>query len=62
MFSKGGGKIEKVPATAGEAVKSDLMGMFEKRRCQKFLSYVANYEYNNPKTFDGLNLNQMTFA
>lgn len=33
MFSKGGGKIEKVPATASEALKSDLMGMFEKRRC-----------------------------
>ena len=62
IFSKGGGKIEKVlnikyfkvPATASEAVKSDLMGLFEKRRCQKFLSYVANYEYNNPKTHDGI--------
>jgi Rab GDP dissociation inhibitor len=33
IFSKGGPKIEKVPATASEALKSDLMGMFEKRRC-----------------------------
>ena len=33
FFSKGGGKIEKVPATAAEALKSDLMGLFEKRRC-----------------------------
>lgn len=40
FFSKGGGKIEKVPATASEAVKSDLMGLFEKRRCQKFFLFV----------------------
>ncbi|CAD8060461.1 unnamed protein product [Paramecium primaurelia] len=62
LFSKGGGKIEKVPATASEALKSDLMGMFEKRRCQKFLAYVSNYEASNPKTHDGLNLNQMSCA
>jgi Rab GDP dissociation inhibitor len=36
FFSKGGAKIEKVPATPKEALSSDLMGMFEKRRCQKF--------------------------
>jgi len=33
FFSKGGARIEKVPATPGEAVKSDLMGLMEKRRC-----------------------------
>lgn len=62
LFSKGGGRIEKVPATAAEALKSDLMGLFEKRRCQKFMAFVANYDPNNPKTHDGMNLNQMTFA
>lgn len=51
IFSKGGPKIEKVPATASEALQSDLMGMFEKRRCQKFLSYVANYDPKNTKTY-----------
>lgn len=33
MFSKGGPKIEKVPANDKEALSSDLMGLFEKRRC-----------------------------
>lgn len=33
MFSKGGAKIEKVPSNDKEALSSDLMGLFEKRRC-----------------------------
>ena len=37
MFSSGGAKIHKVPATKTEALSSDLMGMFEKKRCTKFL-------------------------
>lgn len=36
MFSSGGPKIEKVPATDKEALSSDLMGLFEKRRCKNF--------------------------
>jgi Rab GDP dissociation inhibitor len=36
MFSKGGPKICKVPATGEEALKSDLMGLLEKRRCKNF--------------------------
>jgi len=33
VFSKGGAKIEKVPTSDKEALSSDLMGLFEKRRC-----------------------------
>ncbi len=44
MFSSGGAKIEKVPATDKEALKSDLMGLFEKRRCKNFFVYIQNYE------------------
>lgn len=36
FFSKGGATICKVPQTPTEALKSDLMGMLEKRRCQGF--------------------------
>jgi Rab GDP dissociation inhibitor len=36
MFSKGGPKISKVPATDKEALNSDLMGLLEKRRCKNF--------------------------
>lgn len=33
LFSSGGAKIFKVPANDKEALQSDLMGLFEKRRC-----------------------------
>jgi len=40
FFSKGGPMIAKVPATDSEALKSDLMGIFEKRKCKNFFVYV----------------------
>jgi len=49
-----GGKIYKVPSTETEALASNLMGMFEKRRFRKFLVFVANFDENDPKTFEGL--------
>jgi Rab GDP dissociation inhibitor len=44
------GKIYKVPATEKEALTSPLMGMFEKRRFQKFLEFVSQYDETDPKT------------
>ncbi len=44
FFSKGGMKIAKVPVTPKEALSSDLMGMMEKRRCQKFMEAMQNFE------------------
>ncbi|KAG7247703.1 hypothetical protein CRUP_024053, partial [Coryphaenoides rupestris] len=32
----------------------DLMGMFEKRRFRRFLVFVANFDENDPKTFEGV--------
>lgn len=46
-------KVYKVPSTDTEALKSGLMGMFEKKRCANFLEYVGNYEENDPKTHKG---------
>jgi len=54
------GKVYKVPSTTGEALKSSLMGMLEKRRCAKFLEFVGDYEDDNPKTHQGLDLKKMT--
>jgi Rab GDP dissociation inhibitor len=54
------GKAHKVPATAGEALKSSLMGMLEKRRCGKFIEYIGNYEDADPKTHKGYNVDKMT--
>ena len=54
MFSKAKGVIHKVPATASEALKSDLMGLLEKNRCKKFFQFIQDYEKDNPKTQNGL--------
>ncbi|KAM7515785.1 hypothetical protein LguiA_005368 [Lonicera macranthoides] len=54
------GKIHKVPATDVEALKSPLMGLFEKRRARKFFIYVQDYEDNDPKSHEGLDLNKVT--
>lgn len=53
-------KVHKVPSTTSEALSSSLMGMFEKRRCGKFLEYVAEYELNDPKTHKGYDVTRMT--
>ncbi|XP_039245305.1 rab GDP dissociation inhibitor beta [Pipra filicauda] len=55
-----GGKIYKVPSTEAEALASSLMGLFEKRRFRKFLVYVANFDENDPKTFEGVDPKKTT--
>ena len=54
IFSKAKGAIYKVPATASEAFKSDLMGLLEKNRCKNFFQFIQDYEMDNPKTQNGL--------
>uniref|UniRef100_A0A7N0SV93 Guanosine nucleotide diphosphate dissociation inhibitor n=2 Tax=Kalanchoe fedtschenkoi TaxID=63787 RepID=A0A7N0SV93_KALFE len=54
------GKIYKVPATDVEALKSPLMGLFEKRRARKFFIYVQDFEETDPKSHEGLDLNKVT--
>jgi len=49
-----------VPATPVEALKSSLMGIFEKRRAGKFFSYVQEYDETDPKTHDGVDLKRVT--
>nr|QBH73825.1 rab gdp-dissociation inhibitor [Isotomurus palustris] len=46
-----GGKISKVPADEREALGSDLMGLFEKRRFKNFLVYTQEYNHEDPKTW-----------
>ncbi|XP_066346299.1 guanosine nucleotide diphosphate dissociation inhibitor At5g09550-like [Miscanthus floridulus] len=59
-FVYNNGKIHKVPATDVEALKSNLMGLFEKRRARKFFIYVQDYEEDDPKSHEGLDLNKVT--
>mmetsp|Transcript_21992 Transcript_21992/g.36851 ORF Transcript_21992/g.36851 Transcript_21992/m.36851 type:complete len:453 (+) Transcript_21992:60-1418(+) len=53
-------KVYKVPATDIEALKSPLMGIFEKRRAQKFFLFVQDYEEEDPKTHQGIDLRRTT--
>ncbi|KAK8529780.1 hypothetical protein V6N12_060550 [Hibiscus sabdariffa] len=53
-------KIYKVPATDVEALKSPLMGLFEKRRARKFFIYVQDYDENDPKSHEKMDLNKVT--
>jgi Rab GDP dissociation inhibitor len=53
-------QIHKVPATDIEALKLPLMGLFEKCRARKFFIYVQDYEDNDPKSHEGLDLTKVT--
>lgn len=54
------GKISKVPSNEMEALKSSLMGIFEKRRMKRFLEYVAAYDDDVASTHLGMNLDRNT--
>ncbi|CAK0786781.1 Rab GDP dissociation inhibitor beta [Coccomyxa viridis] len=53
------GRVEKVPATDYEALRSPLLGLFEKRRLRSFLLFVQGYDERDPKTQKGYNLRKM---
>jgi len=59
-FVVNSGKVYKVPSTGGEALKSSLMGILEKRRCQKFLEFVGEWEESNPKTHQGMDIKKQS--
>jgi Rab GDP dissociation inhibitor len=48
------GKISKVPSTEMEAVKSPLMGLFEKRRAKKFFEFLQGWKDDDPATHQGV--------
>jgi len=54
------GRISKVPSTEMEAVKSPLMGLFEKRRAKNFFSFLQNWKDDDPATHQGVNLDRDT--
>ncbi|GFY59125.1 rab GDP dissociation inhibitor beta [Trichonephila inaurata madagascariensis] len=56
------GKIYKVPADEKEALGSNLMGMFEKRRFRNFLVYVQEFNLNDSKTWKDIDANVTTTA
>ncbi|RIB00829.1 GDP dissociation inhibitor-domain-containing protein [Gigaspora rosea] len=56
------GQISKVPASEMEALRSDLMGMFEKRRAKKFFEYMQNWREDDPSTHQDNNIFITHFA
>lgn len=56
------GRIAKVPSTQMEAIKSSLMGLFEKRRMKNFFEFVGNYKEEDVATHQGLNLDKNTMT
>ena len=45
--------VAKVPSDAGEALRSPLMGIFEKRRARNFLQWVGAFNEDDPATYGG---------
>lgn len=46
-------QVAKVPSDAGEALRSPLMGLFEKRRAKGFLEFVGSFKEEDPVTHKG---------
>ena len=43
-----------MPADEREALSSDLMGLFEKRRFRNLLAYIQDFKEDDPTTWKGL--------
>ncbi|XP_034023474.1 rab GDP dissociation inhibitor alpha-like [Thalassophryne amazonica] len=54
------GKVHKVPATEEDALTSDLMGMFDKRRFRKLLLFALNFDESDPRTHHDIDCNTTT--
>ncbi|KAI0788519.1 rab GTPase activator [Abortiporus biennis] len=52
------GKISKVPSNEMEAVRSPLMGLFEKRRAKKFFEFLQSWKDEDPATHQGIDLDK----
>lgn len=47
------GRIAKVPSNESEAIRSSLMGLFEKNRARKFFGYLQRWNPDDPATHEG---------
>jgi Rab GDP dissociation inhibitor len=56
FFSSKGGKIFKVPSNDSEALKSSLMGLWEKKRCRNFFVYIADVDVQDPSTWGKIDI------
>lgn len=52
--------VAKVPSDAAEALRSPLMGLFEKRRMKNFIEWIGQFDIKDSATHKGLNMNSCT--
>ncbi|TAQ91234.1 hypothetical protein B7494_g414 [Chlorociboria aeruginascens] len=52
--------VAKVPSDAGEALRSSLMGIFEKRRMKSFIEWVGTFDLADSTSHKGLNMGSCT--
>ncbi|KAK1766729.1 rab GTPase activator [Phialemonium atrogriseum] len=52
--------VAKVPSDAAEALRSPLMGIFEKRRMKGFIEWVGQFDSKDPATHKGLDMSNCT--
>jgi Rab GDP dissociation inhibitor len=50
---RSGSGIHKVPADGAEALRTGLVGFFQKHKLKGFLEYIAKYDPANPATHKG---------
>jgi Rab GDP dissociation inhibitor len=62
MFSSAKTIISKVPSNDKEALKSDLMGLFEKKRCRNFVLFLDKINKEDKATWGGLDLDKCPMA
>ncbi|KAI8616651.1 GDP dissociation inhibitor [Chytriomyces sp. MP71] len=51
------GKVSKVPSSNQEALLSPLMSLTEKNRAKGFFEFIQGYDFSNPATQQGIDLN-----
>jgi len=58
LLSSAKAVIHKVPANDMEALKSPLMGLWEKKRCRSFYLYINDLDLNDPKTWKDIDIHK----
>lgn len=56
IFSSAKSVVHKVPSNDSEALKSPLMGLFEKKRCRDFYIYCQDIDFKNPTSWKGIDV------
>jgi len=46
--------VAKVPSDAGEALRSSLMGIFEKRRMKSFIEWIGTFNLSDSTSHKGI--------